>query len=29
MMNQIHPTLSDVATHVTSALARRAEHTAE
>lgn len=29
MMNQIHHTLSDVTTHVTSALARRAEHTAD
>lgn len=29
MMNQIHHTLSDVSTHVTSALARRAEHTAD
>lgn len=26
MMHQIHPTLSDATTHVTSALARRVEH---
>lgn len=29
MMNQIHHTLSDGTTHVTSALARRGEHTAD
>lgn len=29
MMNQMHHTLSDVTTHVTSVLARRAEHTAD
>ncbi len=29
MMNQIHHTLSDVTTHVTSALAQRAEQTAD
>lgn len=26
MMHQIHPTLSDATTHVTSALAQRVEH---
>lgn len=29
MMNQIHHTLSDGTTHVTSAQARRDEHTAD
>ncbi len=29
MMNQIHHTLSDVSTHVTSVLTRRAERTAD
>lgn len=29
MMNQIHHTLSDGTTHVTSALARRGEHAAD